>query len=267
MSKQEEMEVTKSLPAASLARSYSKQSSTDEEPIPIEPLPGINTSLQVLFDYLGSFVEIMSNFTSTFTPVIHIAVFIAYLQAYGISFVPEFVMCLFDKAVRDISGDPLEKQLGDKRTSTLMKLSYMAIPRRLREMAIQGGCKHIQSVVYELYFNNRNLYHNTWFESFSYTYNAEFSNLIFGLQDKLWPNYAKQTFGSEVEGTDGAPIDLDSETTIKAGVEYYRSKTDRDGKQSQCEVLRIKGSIKEFLDFQLHKNDDSGGVEGDFILV
>ena len=35
MSKQEEMEVTKSLPAASLARSYSKQSSTDEEPIPI----------------------------------------------------------------------------------------------------------------------------------------------------------------------------------------------------------------------------------------
>ena len=153
------------------------------------------------------------------------------LQAYGISFVPEFVMCFFDKAVRDISGDPLEKQLGDKRTSTLMKLSYMAIPRRLREMAIQGGCKHIQSVVYELYFNNRNLYHNTWFESFSYTYNAEFSNLIFGLQDKLWPNYAKQTFGSKVEGTDGA--------------------------------LRIKGSIKEFLDFQLHKNDDSG-VEGDF---
>ena len=73
------MEVTQSLPPASLARSYSKQSSTDE-PVPIEPLPGINTTLQVLFDYLGSFVEIMSNFTSTFTPVIHIAVFLAYLQ-------------------------------------------------------------------------------------------------------------------------------------------------------------------------------------------
>ena len=193
MSRQEEMEVTKSLPPATLARSYSKQSST-EEPTPIEPLPGINTTLQVLFDYLGSFVEIMSNLTSTFTPVIHIAVFIVYLTEYGISFVPEFVMSVFDKAVRDISGDPLEKQLGDKRTSTLMKLSYMAIPRRLREMAILSGCKHIQGVVFELYFNNRNIYHNNWFDSFSHCYNAEFQNLIFGLQDKLWPIYSKTSF-------------------------------------------------------------------------
>ena len=83
MSDEEEMEVTRSLPAATLARSYSKQSSIEE---PIEPLPGINTTLQVFFDYLGSFVEIMSNFTSTFTPAIHIAVFIAYLTNYGIFF-------------------------------------------------------------------------------------------------------------------------------------------------------------------------------------
>ena len=257
-SRMEVMEVTQSLPPASLARSYSKQSSTDE--IPIEPLPGINTTLQVLYDYLGSFVEIMSNFTSTFTPVIHIAVFLTYLQTYGISFVPEFVMCVFDKAVRDINGDPFDRQLGDKRTSTLYKLAYMSIPKRLREMAIEGGCKHIQSVVFELFFNNRNVYHNTWFESFFYTYNADYTNLIFGLQDRLWPIYSKQAFGSEVEGTDGAPIDLDSETTIKAGVEFYKSKCEKDGKQSQTEILRIRGSIKEFLDFQLHKDDTH--VEG-----
>ena len=225
------MEVTQSLPPASLARSYSKQSSTDE-PVPIEPLPGINTTLQVLFDYLGSFVEIMSNFTSTFTPVIHIAVFLAYLQTYGISFVPEFVMCVFDKAVREISGDPFERQLGDKHTSTLMKLSYMAIPRRLRELAIESGCQHIQDVVFEMFFNSRNVYHNTWMESFPYTYNAEYSNLIFGLQEQLWPIYSKQVFGSKVEGTDGAPIDLDSETTIKAGVEFYKSKCEKDGKMT-----------------------------------
>ena len=47
MNKQEEMEVTRSLPPASLARSYSKQSST-EEPVPIEPLPGINTTPSVV---------------------------------------------------------------------------------------------------------------------------------------------------------------------------------------------------------------------------
>ena len=169
-------------------------------------------------------------------------------------------MCVFDKAVRDINGDPFDRQLGDKHTSTLYKLAYMSIPKRLREMAIEGGCKHIQSVVFELFFNNRNVYHNTWFESFSYTYNADYTNLIFGLQDRLWPIYSKQAFGSEVEGTDGAPIDLDSETTIKAGVEFYKSKCEKDGKQSQTEILRFRGSIKEFLDFQLHKDDTH--VEG-----
>ena len=263
MSKEDDnMEVTKSLPAPTLARSYSKQLSEDEEPIPIEPLPGINTTLQVFFDYLGSFVEIMSNFTSTFTPAIHIAVFIAYLTNYGIFFVPEFIVCIFDKAVGNISGDPFEKKLADKRTSKLMKLSYLAIPRWLREMAVKSGCRHIQDVVFELYFNVRNIYHNNWFNSFTHTYNAEFQNLIFCLQDKLWPIYSKLNFGPEVEGTDGAPVDLDSETTIKAGVEYYKSRCVEEGKESQKEVFKLRGSIKEFLDFQLHRDGHEREVEG-----
>ena len=252
----EEMEVTKSL----LARSYSKQSSSDDEPI--EPLPGINTTLNVLYNYLGSFVAIMSNFKTTFTPAIHIGVFIAYLMQYGITFVPEFVMCVFDRAIRDISGDPFEKQLGDKRTSFLFKLCYLAIPRRLREMAIQAECKNIQAVVFELYFNNRNIYHNQWFESFPHTYNTEYQNLIFGLQDSLWPIYSKLSFGPEVEGTDGAPIDLDSETTIKAGVEYYKSRCVKEGKETTKEVFKLRGSIKEFLDFQLHRDGHESEVEG-----
>ena len=240
VSKEEDMEVTRSLPPASLARSYSKQSSS-EEPILIEPLPGINTTLQVLFDYLGSFVEIMSNFTTTFTPLIHIVVFVFYLETYGITFMPEFVMSIFDRAVRDISGDPYEKQLGDKRTPLLMKLSYMTIPRRLREICKESGCGHIQDVVFEMYFNNRNVYHNQWFDSFPYTYNAEYQNLVFGLQDRLWPIYSKQKYYGNDEGIDG---DLDSETTIKAGVDYYKSKCMKDGKTSQTEVFKLRGSIK-----------------------
>ena len=129
--------ITQSLPPASLARSYSKRSEEDEDEMPIQPLPGVPTTLQVLFDYLRQFVHILSNFVSTYTPVIHISLFLTYLRTYSINFVPEFVMALFDQSIRDINGDPFEKQLGDKTTPTLMKMAYLTIPRRLREIVIR----------------------------------------------------------------------------------------------------------------------------------